>query len=98
MWRSLLAVGLCLFLFAGMRAAVDAQRAGTFMGSPDDPAINYSTAPLNNVVVDINKKWQEGSIKFSFDGRSGYLRSALEALERPLGSHLLGVCLGSAHA
>src|SRR5215475_14642472 len=89
MWRSVLVVGLCVFLFAGMRAAVDAQRAGTFMGSPDDPAIRYSTAPVNNVVADVNKKLEQGSIKFMFDGRSGYLRSALEALELPVDSQLL---------
>jgi hypothetical protein len=78
-----------LFLFTGMRAAVDAQRAGTFMGSPDDPAIRYSTAPLNNIVVDVNKKLQDGVIKFSFDNRSGYLGSALEALQLPIDSQLL---------
>ena len=89
MWRSLLAVGLFVFLFASTRAVVDAQRSGTFMGSPDDPAIKYSTAPLNNVVVDVNKKLQDGSITFSFDSRSGYLRSALDALQLPLDSQLL---------
>ena len=78
-----------MFLFASMRAAVDAQRAGTFMGSPDDPAIRYSTAPVNNVVADVNKKLEQGSIKFMFDNRSGYLRSALEALELPVDSQLL---------
>ena len=89
MWRFLLAVGLCLFLFAGMRAAVDAQRAGTFMGSPDDPAIKYSTAGVNNVVADLNRKLEQGTLKFMFDSRSGYLRSALEALELPIDSQLL---------
>jgi len=89
MWRSFLAVGLCGFLFASTRAVVDAQRAGTFMGSPDDPAIKYSTAPLNNVVIDVNKKLQDGTIKFSFDSRSGYLSSALAALQLPLDSQLL---------
>jgi len=89
MWRSLLAVGLCLFLFAGMRAAVGAQRSGTFMGSPDDPAIRYSTAPVNNVVADVNTKLEQGSLQFTFDSRSGYLRSALEALELPVDSQLL---------
>src|SRR4030095_5613992 len=89
MWRSLLAVGLCVFLVASMRAAVDAQRAGTFMGSPDDPAIKYSTAPLNNVVIDVNKKLEDRSIQFSFDSRSGYLKSALEALQLPVDSQLL---------
>jgi hypothetical protein len=89
MWRTLLAVASGLFLLAGMRASVDAQRAGTFMGSPDDPAIKYSAAPLNNAVVDVNKKLQDGTIQFSFDSRSGYLRSALEALQLPLDSQLL---------
>lgn len=89
MWKWLLAAGLCVFLCASMRVAVDAQRAGTFMGSPDDPAIKYSTAPLNNVVIDVNNKLQDGTLKFSFDPRSGYLRSALEALQLPLDSQLL---------
>src|SRR5678816_2681928 len=89
MWRTLLAVALGGFLLSGMRASVDAQRAGTFMGSPDDPAIKYSTAPLNNVVVDVNKKLQDGVIKFSFDSRSGYLGSALESLQLPIDSQLL---------
>jgi len=89
MWRTLLAVALGVFLLAGMRASVDAQRAGTFMGSPDDPAIKYSTAPVTNVVVDVNKKLQDGALQFTFDSRSGYLRSALDAFQLPLDSQLL---------
>jgi hypothetical protein len=89
MWRPLLAIALGVFLLAGMRASVDAQRAGTFMGSPDDPAIKYSTAPVNNVVVDVNRKLQDGALQFTFDSRSGYLRSALEAFQLPLDSQLL---------
>src|SRR5262245_28300332 len=89
MWRSLLAVGLCVFLLAATRASVGAQRSGTFMGSPDDPAIRYSTGPVNNVVADVNKKVQDGTLEFTFDSRSGYLRSALGALELPIDSQLL---------
>jgi hypothetical protein len=89
MWRPLLAIALGVLLLAGMRASVDAQRAGTFMGSPDDPAIKYSTAPVNNVVVDVNRKLQDGALQFTFDSRSGYLRSALEAFQLPLDSQLL---------
>ena len=89
MWRPLLAIALGVFLLAGMRASVDAQRAGTFMGSPDDAAIKYSTAPVNNVVVDVNRKLQDGALQFTFDSRSGYLRSALEAFQLPLDSQLL---------
>jgi len=88
-WRPLLALGLCVFLL-GTWASVDAQRAGTFMGSAEDPAIKYSTTTaLNNVVVDVNRRLQEGSAQFSFDPRSGFLRSALEALQLPVDSQLL---------
>ena len=88
-WRTLLALGLCLFVLGSMWAPVGAQRAGAFMGSSDDPAIKYSTAPLNNVVVDVNRKLQDGTIQLAFEGRSGFLRSALEALQIPVDTQLL---------
>jgi hypothetical protein len=72
-----------------MWATLDAQRAGAFMGSSDDPAIRYSTAPLKNAVVEVNKKLQDGTIQLRFEGRSGFLRSALEALQIPSDSQLL---------
>ena len=50
------------------------------MGSPEDPAIRYSTAPLKNAVVDANRKLLEGTIQLTFEGRGGFLRSALDAL------------------
>ena len=59
------------------------------MGSSDDPAIRYSTAPLNNAVVDVNRKLQDGTVQLTFDGRSGFLRSAIEALQIPVDSQLL---------
>lgn len=80
---------LCLALLGSMWASVGAQRSGSFMGSPEDPAIKYSTAPLNNPVVEVNRKLQDGTLRFTFDNRSGYLRSALDALELPLDSQLL---------
>ncbi len=63
--------------------------AGAFMGSANDPAIRYSTAPLNNAVVEVNKKLQDGTTQLTFEGRSGFLRSALEALQIPVDSQLL---------
>ena len=60
-----------------------AQRGGVFMGFADDPAIAYSTAPVNNVVDDLNRKLQEGSVGFTFEGRSGYLVSVIDALKLP---------------
>ncbi len=88
-WRSLLILGCCLFVLGSTWATVDAQRAGAFMGSSEDPAIRYSTASLNNAVVDVNKKLQDGAIQFTFDSHSGFLPSALEALKLPVDSQLL---------
>jgi hypothetical protein len=66
-----------------------AQRGGMFQGSADDPAIAYTTAPVNNVVEDLNRKLQEGSAGLRFEGRAGYLQSAIEALQLPMDSQLL---------
>src|ERR1044071_7149150 len=88
-WRTLLALGLGLFVVAGTWSSVAAQRAGTFMGSSEDPAIAYTAARLNNAVVDVNRKLQDGSLKFAYDPTSGFLRSALDALQLPLDSQML---------
>ena len=87
--RTLLALGLCLYALGGIWAPLDAQRSGAFMGSANDPAIRYSTAPLNNAVVELNEKLQDGTTQLTFEGRSGFLRSALEALQIPVDSQLL---------
>jgi hypothetical protein len=84
-----LAVVVCLCLIGGIWARLDAQRSGAFRGSTEDPAIKYATAPLNNVVADINKKIEEGTVRLTADGRSRFLRSALEALDIPIDSQLL---------
>jgi hypothetical protein len=60
-----------------------------FHGSPDDPAIKYSTAPLSNAVTRLNQKIQDGGVRLAFEGRSGYLRTALAALEIPVDSQML---------
>jgi hypothetical protein len=59
------------------------------MGSSEDPAIKYSNAPLANPVVDVNAKLQEGTLQLTFEGRGGFLKSALDALEIPVDSQLL---------
>jgi hypothetical protein len=87
--RIALIAGLGLLVLAGLRVSMQAQRAGAFMGSSDDPGIKYATAPLNNPVVDLNRKLQDGSLRLPFEGRSGYLRAALEALQLPIDSQLL---------
>jgi hypothetical protein len=72
-----------------------AQAGGLFLGSADDPAIQYATAPQRNLVDDLNRRLQDGSARLTFEGRSGYLRSALEALNLPIDSQLLVYSQGS---
>ena len=52
-------------------------------------AIAYATAPLKNAVVDVNRKLQDGTIQLRFDGRSGFLQSALDALDIATDSQVL---------
>ena len=78
-----------LCLVASWPGPLGAQRGGMFLGSPDDPAIAYATAPVSNVVDDLNRRLADGSARLTFDGRSGYLASALDALALPADSQLL---------
>ncbi len=87
--RILLAAATCAFLVAVVSSPIDAQRAGAFRGSTEDPAIKYSTAPLNNLVADANRRLRDGAVSLTFEGRGGYLRSALQALQIPVDSQLL---------
>ena len=87
--RTLFAAATCAFVVAVVSSPTGAQRAGTFRGSTEDPAIKYSTAPLNNLVADVNRKLRDGALSLTFAGRGGYLRSALEALQIPVDSQLL---------
>jgi hypothetical protein len=87
--RTLLAAASCAFVVAVVSSPIDAQRAGAFRGSTEDPAIKYSTAAVNNLVADVNRKLQDGALSLAFEGRGGYLRSALEALQIPVDSQLL---------
>ena len=78
-----------LCVLAHLPTSVVAQRGGMFLGSSEDPAIAYSTAPLSNAVSEVNAKLRDGRAQLSFDGRSGYLRSALTALDIPIDSQAL---------
>jgi hypothetical protein len=83
-----LACGL-LWVAAGWSSSLSAQRGGMFRGSADDPAIGYSQAALDNAVVEANRQLAEGSRRLVYEGRGGYLASALEALGIPGDSQLL---------
>jgi hypothetical protein len=86
--RTLLVPVACLFALS-LWSVVDAQGARAFMGSTEDPAIRYSTAALDNVVEDLNRRIRDGAIRLTSEGRSGFLRSVLDALDLPVDSQLL---------
>ena len=82
-------IGAAILYVVAWSPRLGAQRGGMFQGSSDDPAIAYSTAPVSNVVDDLNRRLEDGSGRLTFEGRSGYLASALEALALPNDSQLL---------
>jgi len=62
---------------------------GLFPGGLDHPAIEYATRPAHNVVSELNRKIQQGEIRLTFNGPSGYLRSTLQALNIPVESQMV---------
>jgi hypothetical protein len=89
-FRVAFALGLGLWCVAArVPALLSAQGGGMFRGSPDDMAIKYGTAPLDNPVLAVNQKLKDGSLRLTLDGRGGYLQSALQALDIPVESQML---------
>jgi hypothetical protein len=76
-------------LFAGLySAAAIAQYADSYVQSRDHPAIEYSKGPVTDRVAAVNRKLQDGTLQLKFNGPSGYLRSALDALNVPVESQV----------
>jgi len=67
--------------------ALDLERP--FSGDLDHPAIQYATRPEQNAVSELNARLRDGSVRLSFDGTPGYLRSVLAALRIPIESQLV---------
>jgi hypothetical protein len=72
-----------------------AQRAGMFQGSADDPNIRYSAGPLDNPIDQLNAELEAGTVQLTFDGRAGYLQSAMAAIGLPVDSQMLVFSKGS---
>lgn len=85
---------VCLLLLGSIATQLGAQHAGAFRGRSTIRRL-YSTTPLDNAVVEVNRKLQDGSVRFTFDSRSGFLQSALEAMRIPVDSQLLVFSRGS---
>jgi len=80
---TLLATGLLVSVFIAW-GKFDAM----FDGSPDHPAIDYSTQPVSDPVAELNRKIQAGAVQLQYDAKQGYLRSVLEALKAPIESQM----------
>ena len=55
---------------------------------PDDPAIEYFSRPTHDSVSALNREIRAGKLRLRFDGKRGYLRSVLEALDVPIESQM----------
>src|SRR5690606_15252792 len=56
---------------------------------PDDPAIGYRTAELDNPIEVLREKLANNELQLTFDPEYGYLLSVLEALNIPTSSQVL---------
>ncbi len=83
-----------LTLVAGLAAAVgaalvSAQNSNVWV-SRDHPAIQYSTRPVQDLVVRLNERIEKGEIQLAFDALPrGYLPAVLKALDVPVSSQTL---------
>ena len=59
------------------------------LATPDHPAIGYGTEPFEDAVAQLNRRLENGSQQLTFDAETGYLKSALEALNLSTRSQLL---------
>ena len=77
-------------VFASDPPDVDLPATGTidqraFFGTRRDPAIDYDR-PTLDVVADLIRKVEDGTVKLRDEGSGGYLRSVLDALQVPVSS------------
>jgi hypothetical protein len=68
---------------------VRAQRFAPFQGSPEGPPIHYSSSTPSNAIEQLNARLATGAARLTFQGRAGYLKSALDAIGLRADSQLL---------
>ena len=70
-------------------AALSAQSTGIFVPR-DHPAIEYSTRPVQDAIVELNERIESGGVQLHFEAPPrGYLRAVLKALDIPESSQTL---------
>jgi len=53
------------------------------------PEIKYATTPVTDPIAELDRKLASGEVRLQSDGRSGYLKSVLAALNVPVESQML---------
>ncbi len=81
---------MCAILAAaGIGAGLlPAQFGDTLPPAIDHPAIDYFHSPDRDPVADLNRRLEAGTAHLKFEGRAGYLRSVLAALDIPIESQV----------
>jgi hypothetical protein len=87
MFRFSCSAAVLAALFAA--TTVIAQRPDAFQGSRDQPAIQYSTREVDNVITRLNQQIEAGKARLEFNQANGYLTSLLSALRVPIESQLV---------
>jgi hypothetical protein len=92
--RALKHVAATAALVAAMLVCTRAASTGQLTERPltvalTHPAIGYFTRPTTDVVAQLNRRLEEGTARLTFDDRSGYLPSVLDALHVPVESQML---------
>ncbi len=80
--------GAALLAAAAVATEVAGQRGGAFRASRDHPAIRYTDGQVDDAVAALNRRLAAGEVDLTFEGRSGYLRSVLDALAVPVESQV----------
>lgn len=77
-------------LLSGAAVAVAvAQRSDAFAVSADHPAIQYTTAPVDDPVSRLNQQLEAGTAQLRFEAPTGHLRAVLDLLRVPIQSQVL---------
>ena len=58
-------------------------------GALAHPAIGYYTQPTHDLVAELNRHIEDGTVRVNFDEGTGYLRPVLDALHVPVESQML---------
>jgi hypothetical protein len=87
--RTFLVGAAAILVTVAFDSAGAGQPSSTFRHWLDHPAIDYTGRRPTDVVADLNRKLQAGTLNLTAEGPAGYLRSVLAALEVPVESQIV---------